>query len=131
MFKNRAKSGKRMAKTWNGPDRSLEVSLREYGIAWQEKGDDFLFYYGIKREYNRAEHCNDYTRFDWGYIRKDTDVRKEYNWVDWKDFFVYNGNNAEDWDKLPLPYKIVDLVDYYGYENILGTSYSEGFRIKF
>jgi hypothetical protein len=131
MFKNRAKSGKRMAKHWAGPDASLEVSLLEYGIAWQEKGDDYLFYYGIKREYNREQHCNDYTRFDWGYIRKDTDVRKAYSWVDWNDLFQHNGTWAENWDALPLPYKIRDLMDYYGYENVFGTSYYEGFCIKF
>jgi hypothetical protein len=40
------------------------------------------------------------------------------------------GSIKEDWDALPLPQKIYDLVSYYGFENIFGSSYWEGFQIE-
>ena len=99
-------------KNLQGNDADLKTSLMEYGLAWIETKDEFLFYYQTL-EY----------RFDFAVIPKDYDVFKEHDWVDWDAFNNFIGMNAED---LSLPQQITDLISYYGYENIFGTVHWEG-----
>lgn len=102
-----------------GIDDSVEISLGEYGMAWILSDDkkEYIFYYGVEND----EEGN-YSLFDWGTINSDTDVHSEYGFID-QGFFDYIDQSLEDWDKSHITQKMFDLKQYYGYENIFGTSY--------
>ena len=93
-----------------GIDVNIEISLKKYGFAWIELETEYLFYYGIGRN-----------RFDFCAMDKDTDIKKEFDWIaNWNDFDL----------SLPMPMIIFGLYTYYGSENIFGTSYYEGLTYK-
>ncbi len=106
----------------SGVDACIETSLFEYGIAWIESDKDILFYYGI--DMNETE----YNLFDFCAIDKDIDVLKEYDWVEFEDIYDFTGMNEEQWLEMPLTMQIRDLLSYYGYENIFGSSYWTGLK---
>jgi hypothetical protein len=98
-------------KNLEGPDVSLEISLKEYGIAWEIGETETRFYYGI------ALYNGEYTDFDWADLANNTDVYSEYDWVDFKGILEFTGLSYEEWENLPLFYKIQDLVSFHGTEN--------------
>ena len=108
-----------------GIDASLEISLGEYGFAWKEESEDFKFYYGM---------CNDsqgnFITFDFCFFKKDLDVKKEFNWIDWKSFLSFIGLTEKEFLSQGLPYQIFDLYNYFGFLNIFGDSYTEGILIE-
>ena len=108
---------------YSGIDACLSISVFEYGLAWKEDEKEIDFIYGIK-----MNDC-DYSRFDRIQIDKSIDVRKEYDWADFKEVESFTGSTREEWNKLELPQKINDLITYYGFENVCGSSYWEGFEI--
>ena len=116
------------AQGWQGTDASLAISVFDYNFSWRELeepdeyGDVFLFIYRIT---DRPALC-----FDRLSMRSTVDLRKEYNWVDWSSFLSTIGIDHEGWDAQPFPIRIYDLFNYYGYENIFGSSHWEGFTIK-
>lgn len=109
---------------YTGTDACLAISLFEYGLAWKEDEKQIQFIYGMAlndTEYNRFDRCS----FD-----LDLDVRKEFDWADFNEVESFLGSTGEEFDALPLPQKIYDLVSYYGFENVFGSSYWEGFEIQ-
>jgi hypothetical protein len=111
-----------------GIDADLETSLVEYGLAWKTADDDendYLFYYGIKFA-NDEKGYGFYSRFDHAHLAKDTDKYKEWDWVDWFSIYSFTGTTKEEYDKMPIASVVYDLISYYGYENVFGTSYFEG-----
>ena len=108
---------------FTGPDASLDESLFEYGIAYKVTDDEILFIYGT--QYGHDE----YIRFDRCTINTDINIAEEYDWADLKAVQSVNGYSTKDWNTLPLEQKITDLLRYYGYENVFGSSYWEGFTI--
>lgn len=104
-----------------GQDIGLDISLFEYGLAWKENDKEIEFIYAIG---------HNITRFDRVSIDKSIDVRKEYDWAEFNEVENFVGATSADWDKLELPQKIADLLSYYGFENVFGSSYWEGFEIK-
>ena len=108
---------------YSGIDACLMISLFEYGLAWKDGIKEIDFIYGIK-----MNDC-DFTRFDRIQIDKSIDVRKEYDWAEFDAVESFTGTTRKDWDKLELPQKIFDLITYYGFENVCGSSYWEGFEI--
>ena len=111
-------------KGYIGTDACLATSLFEYGLAWKEDEKQIEFIYGIG-----MEDC-DYNRFDRCSFDLDLDVRKEFDWADFDEVESFIGSTSQEFDRLPLPQKIYDLVSYYGFENIFGSSYWEGFEIQ-
>jgi len=107
-----------------GTDACLAISLFEYGLAWKEEENQIEFIYGIG-----MEDC-DYNRFDRGSFDLGLDVRKEFDWADFNEVESFIGLTSQEFDALPLPQKISDLVSYYGFENIFGSRYWEGFEIQ-
>lgn len=107
-----------------GTDADLATSLFEYGMAWKEDDKQIEFIYGI------GFNDEDYNRFDRCSFALDLDVRKEFDWADFEEVESFTGLTSKQFDALPLPQKIYDLVSYYGFENIFGSSYWEGFRIE-
>lgn len=111
---------------FTGPDASLDVSLFDYGLAYKVTDDEILFIYGIQLEYNDFK----YKRFDRCTIKTDINIQEEYDWADLPAVHSTMGYSDIDWNALPLEQQITDLLNYYGYENIFGSSYWEGFEIK-
>jgi hypothetical protein len=104
---------------YQGNDASLKISLFEYGLIWKEDGNDFRFIFGvdtIENEYREYE----YNKFDWRYVAKNTDPKKEWNWVNWNEVVKFCG---QDILSLPLTDIITDLIAYYGKEAIFGSTY--------
>lgn len=106
---------------FEGSDVCLATSLFEYDLAWLVRDEDILFVHPI----NECNGKFDRTSFD-----KNTDVFEEFDWVEWDSFFSTVDSNKEDFSKLPLEQQIYSLYSYYGYQNIFGESYWEGFEIK-
>ena len=106
-----------MKKNLTGTDADIEISLKEYGLAWTKDENEITFYYGIKRD------DSEFIKFDWGSVSKDINLKQEYDWVDFK---AVNSFTGQDTLTLPLSQQINDLISYYGYENVFGTSYTEG-----
>ena len=115
------------AQGWRGTDASLEISVFEYDFAWRElesadeNGDDHIFLYRL----TDREGCH----FDRVSMASARDLRKEYDWVDWPSFLSTVGLSSEEWDALPYAQRVYDLMNVYGYENIFGSTYWEGFQI--
>jgi hypothetical protein len=108
------------AQGWEGSDRSLAISLGEYGLAWRDLGNgEFLFIYS---------HPSIRGRFDRSSIGP-VDPFKEWDWVDFEQVLKSIGMEREEWAALPLPVQVADLVNHFGVENIFGSSYWEGFEI--
>lgn len=107
---------------FEGPDASLEESLEEYGMAWRDLGSEVLFVYFI-REDGGEKH------YDRDIITKDTDFQREYNWADFNAVADAYGITVDEWMQYPLTEKVYNLVQYYGWENVFGSSYWEGFTI--
>ncbi len=114
---------------YNGPDASLDISLFEYGIAWKTIDEQILFIYQIQAGDGRDKVA----KFERVFFNATLNVYHEFNWIkseDWNTFYNSFGTSKELWDELPLPMKIYDLFNQFGYENIFGSSYWEGFEIK-
>ena len=106
-----------------GVDVDIEISLKEYGFAWIENETETTFYYGI--EHDGVE----YTGFDSCSFNLDLDLNSEFNWIKkdyWKGLLSFTGLTRTKFDDMPLTRKIKDLFDYFGYENIFGSSYGRG-----
>lgn len=110
-----------------GVDKSLAISLDEYGLAWAQNPDYPLDWHFCFKQSNG--------NFVWGfYFRKDLDFKKEFNWInDWLPFLGYLGIKSltpfDDWNERSVPEKIFDLINYYGTLEIMGDSYQEGWQI--
>jgi len=113
---------------FQGGDACLAISLFEYGFAWRLLDDgEVLFIYGIRN------NNSDYDRFDRCSI-KPCDPKVEWNWADFPGVAECIGLDIDEWlddsDKMPRFTDVVsDLISYYGYENVFGSSYWEGFAI--
>lgn len=85
-----------------------------------------------KNEFQFVHICSHRKGFTFGWFKKELDFLKEFSWVDWKEFLSFVGDsNFDEWNKQHLPFKIYELVSYYGIENIFGSDYHEGFEVKF
>ena len=109
---------------FKGSDVCLATSLFEYDIAWLEKDEEIIFVYSIKRD-EEPKNC----RFDRCSFKKDLNFYREFSWSGWEGFFSFIGTPKEEFDALPLAQKIASLFSYYGYLNVFGNSYWEGFEI--
>ncbi len=108
--------------SFEGIDASLNESLFEYGLAWKKLDNgEFLFIYKNPNNPGHFDRCT---------MDKKTDLKKEFNWVCWADIANYLGCPLENWLNCSFGQKISDLMNYYGAENIFGTSYWEGFKVE-
>ena len=104
-----------------GIDASLETSLFEYGLIVCPYYKD-----GVQDEYFCVYSIGE--GFDTGYKREHelNDLLAGLDWMDNDDiesFLSTVGGSLDDWQKLPFVTKLHDLINYYGYEYIMGTSY--------
>lgn len=117
------------AQGWRGTDASLEISLLEYDFLYRElgyedaDGDDHVFIYRVNCHLGGR-------RYDRVGLNSKLNLKKEYNWVEWESFLAAQDMSWKKWSKLPFALRIYDLLNYYGYENIFGSCYWEGFTIE-
>jgi hypothetical protein len=105
---------------YKGVDKSLDISLFEYGMIWKElENDEFRFIYRINDKL-----------FDYGFFsEKEYKSLLEDSWFKLVDVLNCAGLSVEEFNSLSLPQRVFDIVNYYGYENIFGSCY-DGFEIK-
>ena len=108
-------------------DDDIEISLKEYGILWIDDPNysEILFYYGINI------NGEEYNKFDFCIFHRDMDVTQEFDWADFTGMLDTNDITMACFRKLPLQSQICYMNWYYGYENIFGLSYFEGFEYEF
>lgn len=105
---------------FTGPDRSIEVSAREYGIFWKERVDpdtkqpEYLLYFGVS-QYDNGE----YSEFDWGIYPKNLDVFQEWDWVQWDRLLTFiDEKTMDEFKKEPITTQIWEIFSYYGAEEM-------------
>lgn len=102
-----------------GPDVSVEISLKEYGIAWEIGETETRFYYGT------GHNGKEFIHFDWADLKNNIDMYIEFDWADLLEVANFVGAVLKEWEKTPLVQKIQDLNSYYGVENTFGSTYGE------
>ena len=112
---------------YSGPDGDIETSLRVYGLAWKlisRRKKEYAFTYGIAvnkdGEFIRFDHC---TMMEKDFLDLCAD-----SWVELDKVAELYGMQAED-IRNSFPYGVENLTCYYGFEEIFGSSYWEGFAI--
>ena len=103
---------------YKGPDVSLDISLTEYDLVWLVGATETVFIYSIG--HGRFDRCT---------LSNDVIVRTEWNWVDFDALCTFTGLDKDEFFAMPLPFIVFDLLNEYGYENVFGSSYWEGFAI--
>ena len=119
---------------YTGIDASLDISLLEYGLAWvvnehcnQDK-NEYHFIYGIDWVENSEMSTVDCCTFDHGYMTFADFKDMLESWANEDSFFnSIDSNKAELLERFPV--SVYDLMSYYGYENVFGSCYWEGFKI--
>ena len=104
---------------YEGQDVNLDISLYEYGLIWKKTrlGDEWDFIYGV--DYDGGE----YTTFDvCGITSNKKNFLEEFDWVDWNDVSQVVGLTVKQLQELEIPDIVLDLLNYYGYINVFGTS---------
>lgn len=109
---------------WVGSDINLETSLFEYGfVARQPKNKDYPDEWFILFQVGSGDE------FDTGWKREEdlNDLMLGKDWMDENDIqqiLDSTGDNIEEWLRSSFLMKLDDLVGYYGWDNIMGTSYN-------
>ena len=115
--------------TFFGTDSSNEISLFEYGLLVQPyikdgREDEYFVVYSTTKD--DAGYGN---LFDTGFITEET-VNGYINGNEFPDsndittFLAWNGCSKDEWLKYSFVNKLSDLLQFWGYENIMGTSYN-------
>jgi len=109
---------------FEGIDANLSISLFEYGFAYKKTDTEIVFIYGkdVNDDY-------DYVTFNTASIPKNTDPRKEWDWVNWSKIDKFAGMGEREFLSLPLEDIVMHLVWYYGTDSVFGEG-TEVFTIK-
>lgn len=107
-----------------GPDVSIEISLKEYGIAWKIGEAETRFYYGT------VHNGSEYTQFESMSLENDLDMHDEYEWADLLEVANFAGVILKDWEKMPLTEKIQGMIGYYGTEIVFAPTIGNGETYK-
>lgn len=108
-----------------GTDVNKEISLFKYGVlvapyTKDGKKDEYFVLYSIGND-----------RFDCGYQCEHVldNLLKGEDWADSEDikhFLSFYDTNLGDWLQSGFVNKIQDCIGYWGYEEIMGSTYHEG-----
>ena len=100
-----------------GIDVNLEISLKEYGIAWKRVNKETIFIFGVSFDNDKYE----YDRFDNCALDNTMDIKEEYSCLDIGDVCRCSGMPYNEWNKQSFEMKIYDMLLYYGYIEIFGS----------
>ena len=113
---------------FTGTDADLETSLFEYRLCWKETSPKkWLFVYPIGGCDDEGIFAD--SQFERTELEDDGDIKSEFNWVDWDSLLSSLGMTFDEWDAMEFPQKIYDLQRHWGWENVFGSLYWEGFKI--
>lgn len=103
-----------------GIDEDIEISLKEYGKAWEEDEEGTTFIFGLK---NKGEV---FTQFGEYCLDKNESAQDLLSWLDKKDWVSLSNYIGRD----EVNFSSIDTVwaayDYFGYQNVFGEDYTEG-----
>jgi hypothetical protein len=108
---------------WNGVDRSLDISLFEYGLIYNEKEKEFRVIYGVK-----TDEDGNYTEFDFSWIDK-KQIEALFDGEEWigdddlQSFAETNGyDSIEDYknEVTGEERRLIDLHNYFNYLDLFG-----------
>ena len=98
---------------FDGQDASIEISIREYGLAWKMSGRNgpiFVVGYDKNGEEYISFYFSSITRDKWAaMIVKD--------WFRRDKVEKYVGHSLDDFN----PWNVYDAISYHGAENVLGS----------
>lgn len=107
-----------------GTDVNLETSLMEYGLLVSKETDKDSQHACLYK------HAYDGT-FDVGYLSEnEINTFLHESWFNKESFLSYVGQTECDWINMMFVNKVSDLLSYYGYENIFGSSYGDVFSTE-
>lgn len=102
---------------FEGFDTDYKKSLLNYGfVCRNEKSDQYLCFYKTKDN-----------KYDYGFINN-SEIDELLSLKSWmtkdqkEDFLKFCGQTQQNFGKLPVLHKTYSLVQYFGYEDILGKS---------
>ena len=118
---------------YGGIDASIEIALFEYGLIWSKneyctQKNEYHFIYGINKKFNSEYGQNEYALFDHGYLTLSDFIDMLESWANDESFYSCHDTNKDQLIE-NFPFSVYDLYSYYGYENIFGSSYYDGFEI--
>tara|TARA_A100000171_G_C2114350_1_gene136942 strand:+ start:763 stop:1143 length:381 start_codon:yes stop_codon:yes gene_type:complete len=105
----------------DGVDVNIQISLLEYGIAWFKTANEIKFIYSTGFD----ENC-DCSNFCLSSFDLNTNVKNEFDFVDWKSFCSFADIDESKIDKMPIEEIIHSLVMHEGTQNVFGITCSEG-----
>jgi hypothetical protein len=111
---------------YNGIWDCLEVAVYDYCIMYRELPDN-----KIEIAYSTHEDT-DYIYFKTCTFNKDTDVLKEYSWLDDGEIaqlMDFISDRVDRWLNVPLELKLFDISNYFGREEVFGSTDKEGFKV--
>jgi hypothetical protein len=104
---------------FEGFDKDYKKSLFNHGfICRNEKSDQYICFYKTKDN-----------QYDYGFMNN-SEIQELMSLKSWmtkeqkEDFLKFCGQTQQNFDKLPFLHKTYSLVQFFGYEDILGKSYS-------
>jgi hypothetical protein len=112
------------AEGYEGIDASLDIALFEYGLIWKDAGDSYDFIYGI------GSDGDGYDLFSNTSVEKNVNPEEEWNFVDWGGVSNSTGMSKEELLAEDLPYLVADLLGYYGFQKVFGSSGAGGFEVQ-
>lgn len=101
---------------FSGGDKSLRISLAEYGLAWAPTGDgaSVCYIYGV------ANPNGEYTTFATADMDHDVSPDKEWSWIkDWPAVESFMGCARTECTR---PQLVSSLLSYYGYHNVFDSN---------
>jgi hypothetical protein len=109
----------------------IPLRLVDSSLIWRQEGEEILFIYNIR-------HNCDSNWFDRRSFSTTTNVKDEWNWVfdsfnrrsDIADWMAGMEKTYDDFFDMPFAGQVAALFDLYGYEQVFGSSYWEGFEIE-
>ena len=118
------------SKKFEGTDADLETSLFEYGLLVSivpDKDNQYQCIYSVGTSTDDETGEDVHSNFDVGYLSvKEIEEKINESWFDKISFLSCVGftSKEDEWLNLSFVSKLWDLLNYYGYENIMGSSYS-------
>ena len=109
---------------WLGTDVDNATSLFEYGFLFNPKAkkDTCNIIYGVD-----SNSEGKYTRF--AYTSINWKELLESSWIEWDAVYSFAGTSKENYKEFSV-YALSDLTAYYGFAEIFGECYYEGFKVN-
>lgn len=116
---------------FQGPDKSLGISLYEYGLAWKiqinekTKKEEYKFLYRTRVDEDNISY------YDFAYFNhlNAEEFKSEFNWCNFSEIADVCGLSEKEFHDSPFEQKILNLLSYYGCEDVFGSTCWEGYQL--